>query len=72
MGGPFRKRVCRFCKDKIDFVDYKDIKSIERFITDRGKILSKRTSGLCAKHQRKVSEAIRRARFLALFGYVKK
>jgi small subunit ribosomal protein S18 len=72
VNGPFRKRVCRFCKEKINFVDYKDLKTIERFVTDRGKIVSKRASGLCAKHQRMVSEAVKKARFLAIVGYTKR
>jgi len=66
-----RKRVCRFCKEKINSVDYKDIKRLERFINDRGKIVSSRICGNCAKHQRVVARAIKRARFISLIPYVK-
>lgn len=66
-----RKRFCRFCKEKISDIDYKDIKILERLITDRGKILSSRISGNCAKHQRRIAAAIKRARFIALLPYVK-
>jgi small subunit ribosomal protein S18 len=69
--GLMRKRVCRFCKEKITTVDYKDIKRLERFLTERGKILSSRISGNCAKHQRIVSAAMRRARFVSLLPYTK-
>lgn len=61
-----RKKFCRFCQDKIGTIDYKDITRLQKLITDRKKILSRRISGNCARHQRKVSEAIKRARFLAL------
>src|SRR3989338_6149244 len=64
----FRKKICRFCKDKTPAkdIDYKDLNRLSRFITERGKIVSRRLSGTCAKHQRKVAEALRLARFLAL------
>jgi small subunit ribosomal protein S18 len=61
-----RKKVCRFCQDKVEAIDYKDITRLSKFVTDRKKILSRRISGNCAKHQRKISRAIKRARFLAL------
>ncbi len=61
-----RKRVCRFCQDKIELIDYKDITRLQKFITERKKILSRRISGNCARHQRKVCHAVKRARFLAL------
>jgi small subunit ribosomal protein S18 len=63
-----RKKVCRFCQDKVaaSSIDYKDLSRISKFITERGRILSRRISGTCAKHQRKVAEALRQARFLAL------
>ncbi len=64
-----RKRVCRFCVDKIEVIDYKDVNKISRFVTERGKIVPSRASGCCAKHQRKLSQAIKRARFLALLPY---
>lgn len=69
--GPLRKKVCRFCIDKIKAIDYKDTKRIERFISDRGKIISRRMLGVCAKHERKLSKAIKRCRYLALLPYVK-
>ena len=61
-----RKKFCRFCQDKIDVIDYKDITRLQRFVTDRKKILSRRISGNCARHQRKICHAIKRARILAL------
>lgn len=69
-----RKRFCRFCVDKvesIDYIDYKDIKRLEAFITERGKILSSRISGNCAKHQRRIAEAIKKARFISLIPYTR-
>lgn len=66
-----KKKFCRLCKDKLKALDYKDIKRLERFINDRGKILSSRISGNCAKHQRMTSEAIKRARFMSLIPYTK-
>ena len=66
---PPRVRSCRFCRNKISTIDYKDLSTIERMINERGKILSRRITGNCAKHQRKVSEAIKRARFIALIPY---
>lgn len=65
------KKFCRFCKGEgVDF-DYKEIKRMERFLSERGKILSRRITGNCAKHQRKIAVLIKRARFLALLPYVK-
>ncbi|MFC1658470.1 30S ribosomal protein S18 [Candidatus Omnitrophota bacterium] len=66
-----RRRFCRLCKEKISYLDYKDIKRLERFTTDRGKIISRRSSGNCAKHQRLVARAIKRARAIALLPYTK-
>jgi len=66
-----RKRFCRFCVDKVKSVDYKDIKRLETFITERGKILSSRISGNCAKHQRLIAEAIKKARFISLVPYTR-
>ncbi len=65
-----RKRVCRFCEDNIKYIDFKDTKKIQRFLTDQGKILPRRTSGTCAKHQRMLSLSIKRARHLALIPFV--
>jgi len=59
-----RKRHCRFCKDGIEKIDYKDLELIRRYVTERGKIRARRTTGTCAKHQRQLSRAIKRARIL--------
>jgi small subunit ribosomal protein S18 len=66
-----RKRFCRFCVDKVTFIDYKDVKRLENFITERGKILASRLSGNCAKHQRRIAEAIKKARFVSLIPYIR-
>lgn len=68
-GGKRRPKVCNYCVDKIDHVDYKDIDRLKRFITERGKILPRRVSGNCAKHQRQVTTAVKRARHMALLPY---
>lgn len=68
----FRKKTCRFCEEKVDYVDYKDIKRIERLVSERGKILSRRLTGVCAKHQRKVQDVVKKARLLALLPFLKK
>lgn len=64
-----RRKVCRYCTDKELVIDYKDIKSLKSSITERGKIIPRRIFGTCAKHQRQVNEAIKRARHLALLPY---
>ena len=64
-----RKNVCSFCVDKVDSIDYKDVAKLHRFITERGKILPRRISGNCAKHQRQVTVAIKRARNIALLPF---
>ena len=69
-GGFRRRRVCRFCVDKIDYIDYKDVRLLMMALADRGKIQPRRTSGTCAKCQRKLTTAIKRARQLALIPYV--
>ena len=69
-GGFRRRRVCRFCVDKIDYIDYKDVRVLMLAIPERGKIQPRRISGTCAKHQRKLTTAIKRARQLALIPYV--
>lgn len=66
----FRK-VCRFCEGKIARVDYKDEYTLNRYISDRGKILPRRATGTCARHQRQMAEAIKRARYLALLPYIR-
>lgn len=64
-----RRKVCQFCVDKIEHIDYKDLPRLRRFVTERGKILPRRMSGNCAKHQRQLSIAIKRARHVALLPY---
>lgn len=64
-----RKRACRFCTDKSLTVDYKDFKTLRFFTTERGKIIPRRISGNCAKHQRQLTTAIKRARQIALLPY---
>lgn len=68
-GSFLRKKVCRFCVEKTDKIDYKDINRLLKFITERGKIVPSRASGTCAKHQRKLAHAIKRARFIAILPY---
>ena len=63
------KKVCSFCVDKVEHIDYKDAGKLRRFITERGKILPRRISGNCAKHQRQVTLAIKRARNIALLPF---
>jgi small subunit ribosomal protein S18 len=69
MSSFFRRRVCRFCTDKVKVIDYKDLKTMESFIKERGRMVSSRGSGNCARHQRQISNAIKRARFMALIPY---
>ncbi|MBC7911347.1 MAG: 30S ribosomal protein S18 [Pyrinomonadaceae bacterium] len=64
-----RRKVCGFCRDKIDLIDFKDVKMLQGFIPERGKILPRRISGSCATHQRMLAEAIKRARNIALLPY---
>jgi len=66
----FVKRPCRFCSEKVERIDYKDLDRIGRYVTDRGKIIPSRLTGTCAKHQRMLTRAIKRARFMALLPYV--
>ena len=68
----FRKRFCIFCKDKIEEIDYKDVARLSKCITERGNIAARRGSGVCARHQRKLASAIKRARFIALLPFVRK
>ena len=72
---PFRarkakKKVCQFCVDKVADIDYKDVAKLRKFLTERGKIMPCRMSGTCAKHQRHLAMAIKRARVMALLPYV--
>ena len=64
-----RKKVCKFCADKIQFIDYKDIKTVRSFVTERGKIIPRRISGNCAMHQRDITTAVKRARNIALLPF---
>ena len=65
-----RKKVCAFCVDKVTAIDYKDTAKIRRYLSERGKILPRRTTGTCAAHQRQLTVAIKRARHIALLPYV--
>ncbi len=67
--GRRKKRVCAFCADKNANIDYKDVNRIKRYVSERGKILPRRVSGNCAKHQRAVTIAVKRARHVALLAY---
>lgn len=69
--GVVKKRFCRFCREGGVNFDYKEVKRFEKFMSERGKILSRRFTGNCAKHQRKIAALIKRARFLALMAYTK-
>ena len=64
-----RKKVCAFCVDKVDYIDYKDISRLRRFVSERAKILPRRVTGTCARHQRELTVAIKRSRYLALMPY---
>lgn len=64
-----RRRICAFCVDKIDKIDYKDINTLRRFVSDQGQIDARRRTGTCARHQRRLTVAIKRARYLALLPY---
>jgi small subunit ribosomal protein S18 len=65
-----RKKVCSFCVDKVEMIDYKDTGKLRRYTSERGKILPRRTTGTCAAHQRQLTVAIKRARHIALLPYV--
>lgn len=65
-----KKKVCLFCVDKIDHIDYKDTAKLRRYVSERGKIIPRRISGNCAKHQRQLTVAIKRARTIALLPFV--
>ena len=68
-GGMRRKNVCQFCADKVESIDYKDAAKLRRFVSERGKIMPRRMTGTCAKHQRELATAIKRARVMALLPY---
>lgn len=63
------KKVCIFCQDKVEAIDYKDVSKLRKFMTEKGKIIPRRVSGVCAKHQRELTNAIKRARVMALLPY---
>ncbi len=65
-----RKKVCQFCVDKVAYIDYKDSAKLRKFMSERSKILPRRTTGTCAMHQRELTEAIKRASQIALLPYV--
>ena len=65
-----RKKVCYFCKNKVEHIDYKDVDGLRRYISERGKILPRRVTGTCSKHQRSVTSAVKRARIMALLPFV--
>lgn len=73
-GAPVRKRRkrrgCAFCQDKVEHIDYKDTKKLQKYLSETGKILPRRITGTCAKHQRPLTTAIKRARAIALLPYV--
>ncbi len=69
-GGRRRKKVCVYCADKNAVIDYKDVNKLKRYISERGKILPRRITGNCAKHQRALTVAIKRARHIALMPYI--
>jgi len=66
---PRRKKVCKMCQNKIDKLDYKDVETVRRYISDKGNILPRRITGTCAKHQRMVAETVKRARHMALVPF---
>ncbi len=68
-GPPRRRKSCIFCADKVESIDYKDPNKLKKFVTERGKILPRRISGSCAKHQRVLTTAIKRSREIALMPY---
>lgn len=65
-----RRKVCQFCADKIDHIDYKDITRLRKCVSERSKILPRRVTGACAKHQRQITVAVKRARQMALLAYI--
>ena len=69
-GGGGRRKSCQYCRDKVEFVDYKDITALKKFVSDRGKIRSRRITGACRRHQNQIATAVKRARELALLPYV--
>ena len=71
MLGRFRRRkICKFCETKMEYIDFKDVRRLRSYMTERGKIIPRRISGNCAKHQRELSKAIKRARNIALLPFL--
>ena len=66
-----RKKVCYFTQNHIEYIDYKDVDLLRKFVTDRGKILPRRMTGACAKHQRHIANEVKKARFMALIAFTK-
>lgn len=67
-----RRKFCRFCSEKVAYIDYKNIKILKSYLTERGKVLPRRMTGNCAKHQRELTDAIKRARSIALLAFAEK
>lgn len=67
-----RRKFCRFCSEKVEYIDYKNIKILKSYLTERGKVLPRRMTGNCAKHQRELTDAIKRARSIALLAFAEK
>lgn len=67
-----RRKFCRFCSEKVEYIDYKNIKVLKSYLTERGKILPRRMTGNCAKHQRELTESIKRARSIALLAFAER
>jgi len=65
----FRKKICKFCSEKLETIDYKDVARLQKFVTEKGKILPSRISGTCARHQRRLTRAIKFARAIAILPY---
>ena len=68
-GGFNRETRCRFCRDRVSEIDFKDVSTLQKLVTNQGKMFSKKRSGNCAKHQRQLKDAIKRSRFMALMPY---
>lgn len=68
-GRKTKKKVCSFCADKVEHIDYKDVAKLRRYISERGKIVPRRINGCCAKHQRQLTSAIKKARIIALLPF---
>lgn len=66
----FKKKVCYFCREKVDFIDYKDVTLLRKYVSDRAKIRAQRVSGNCGQHQREVARAVKNAREMALLPYI--